>query len=93
VKNWETQEWDVINKRTYSYTLLAWNLWTTMSLDISVSRMTFCGLDNRGIVVRFPSRSKKICVLLESVKKDPGNHPPYPFDKKSSFFGSKRAGS
>jgi len=63
-----------------------------MSLDISISMITFCGLDNRGIVARFPSRSKKI-FLFESVKKDPGNHPSYPFDKKSFFFGSKRAGS
>jgi hypothetical protein len=91
VKNWEVQEWDVINKRTYAYIILAWNLWTNTTLDISTGIMTFCGLDNRGIVVRFPSRSNKLCVLLQSVKKGPGTHPSYAFDKKSSFFGSKRA--
>jgi hypothetical protein len=74
------------------YTLLAWNLWTTMSLDISIGMMTFCGPDNRGIVVRFPRRSKKLCVLLQSVKKSPGTYPSYAFDKRSSFFSSKRAG-
>jgi hypothetical protein len=63
-----------------------------MSLDISIDIMTFCGLDNRGIVVRFPNRGKKLYILTQSVKKGPGTHPSYAFDKKGSFFGSKRAG-
>jgi len=29
-----------------------------MCVDISVGIMTVCGLDNRGIVVRFPSKGK-----------------------------------
>jgi hypothetical protein len=81
-----------MNKRTYSYTLLAWNLWTTVSLDISIGIMTFCGLDNREIVVRFSNRGEKLCILPQSVKKGPGTHPSDAFDKRGSFFGSKIAG-
>jgi hypothetical protein len=62
-----------------------------MSLDILIGMMTFCVLDNPGIVVLFPSRSKKLCVL-QRVNKCPGTHPSYAFDRRSSFFGSKRAG-
>jgi hypothetical protein len=51
--------------------------------------MTFCGLDNRGIVVRFPNRGKKLCILPQSVKKGPGTHPFYEFDKRGFFSAVK----